>query len=56
MVKTIFAEGEPQSITEVLANKDERVELQQTIFHKFPECTLLDVKLNIPGQIGRAHV
>ena len=49
MVKTIFAEGEPQSITEVLANKDERVELQQTIFHKFPQCTLLDVKLNIPG-------
>jgi len=51
MVKTVFAEGEPQSITEVLANKDERVELQQTIFQKFPECTLLDVKLNIPGPI-----
>ena len=51
MLKTIFAEGKPQSIAEVLENKDERVKLQQEILQKFPEATLLDVKLNIPGPI-----
>lgn len=51
MIKSIFNEGQPQSITEVLQNKDERVKLQQEILQKFPETTLLDVKLNIPGPI-----
>lgn len=51
MIKSIFDEGKQQGISEVLANKDERAQLQQAIFHKFPECTLLDVKLNIPGPI-----
>lgn len=51
MIKSIFDKGQPQSIAEVLENKDERVKLQQEILQKFPKITLLDVKLNIPGPI-----
>lgn len=51
MVQSIFTEGEAQSISQVLANKDERVKLHEIIFKQYPNITLLDVKLNIPGPI-----
>lgn len=47
----IFQEGNPQNITQVLAAKDYRVALQQAIFQKYPDNTLVDINLNIPGQI-----
>lgn len=51
MTKTIFASGEKQSIEQVLADKDQRVNLQKQLFQNFPHSVLLDVKLNIPGPI-----
>lgn len=51
MSKSIFGEGEKQGINEVLAQKDMRVQLQSKIFTQYPQATLLDVKLNIPGPI-----
>ncbi|QYN56668.1 citrate lyase holo-[acyl-carrier protein] synthase [Lactobacillus panisapium] len=51
MTKTIFASGTKQSIEQVLADKDQRVNLQKKLFREFPHSVLLDVKLNIPGPI-----
>ncbi|RMC48862.1 citrate lyase holo-[acyl-carrier protein] synthase [Lactobacillus sp. ESL0228] len=51
MIKSIFGEGEKQGITEVLAQKDRRVQLQNKIFEQYPQGILLDVKLNVPGPI-----
>ncbi|WP_280927704.1 citrate lyase holo-[acyl-carrier protein] synthase [Lactobacillus sp. ESL0785] len=51
MTKSIFTIGKPQTIPNVLANKDQRVALQQQIFTRYPQQVLLDVKLNIPGPI-----
>lgn len=51
MMQSIFVEGNKQSIAQVLACKDARVTLQQEIFQKYPQGTVLDVKLNIPGPI-----
>lgn len=51
MTKTIFASGAKQSIEQVLADKDQRVNLQKKLFREFPHSVLLDVKLNIPGPI-----
>ncbi|MPW14819.1 citrate lyase holo-[acyl-carrier protein] synthase [Lactobacillus helveticus] len=47
----IFQEGNPQNIAQVLAGKDYRVALQQAIFKKYPDVTLVDINLNIPGPI-----
>ena len=47
----IFQEGNPQDIAQVLAAKDYRVALQQKIFQKYPDTTLVDINLNIPGPI-----
>lgn len=47
----IFNEGKEQSIAQVLNAKDQRVALQQKIFAKYPDQTLVDVNLNIPGPI-----
>ena len=51
MVKSIFTEGQKQDILAVLADKDKRVDMQKQLFRQFPNKTLLDVKLNIPGPI-----
>lgn len=51
MMESIFTEGKKQTIAQVLASKDARVALQQEVFQKNPQKTLLDVKLNIPGPI-----
>lgn len=51
MTINIFNEGKQQGIAQVLAAKDKRVALQQKIFNKYPEQTLVDVKMNIPGPI-----
>lgn len=47
----IFNEGNEQSIAQVLAAKDHRVALQKAIFAKYPDHTLVDINLNIPGPI-----
>ncbi|MCT0192334.1 citrate lyase holo-[acyl-carrier protein] synthase [Lactobacillus helveticus] len=47
----IFQEGNPQNIAQVLAGKDYRVALQQAILKKYPDATLVDINLNIPGPI-----
>nr|WP_168184592.1 citrate lyase holo-[acyl-carrier protein] synthase [Lactobacillus xujianguonis] len=51
MMKSIFDEGKEQGIPEVLAAKDKRVAMQKAIFAKYPDQTLVDVNLNIPGPI-----
>lgn len=51
MMRSIFAEGKKQTIAQVLAGKDARAAVQQEFFRKYPQYTLLDVKLNIPGPI-----
>lgn len=50
-MKSIFKEGNPQGIPEVLAAKDKRVQMQQAIFAKYPNSVLVDVNMNIPGPI-----
>ncbi|QGV04639.1 citrate lyase holo-[acyl-carrier protein] synthase [Lactobacillus acetotolerans] len=50
-MKSIFNEGKKQNIAEVLASKDKRVALQQEIFAKYPDKTLVDVNLNVPGPV-----
>lgn len=47
----IFNEGKEQNIAQVLNAKDKRVALQQKIFAKYPDQTLVDVNLNITGPI-----
>lgn len=47
----IFNEGNKQDIAQVLQAKDYRVALQEAIFNKYPDQTLVDVNLNIPGPI-----
>lgn len=47
----IFQDGNPQNIAQVLAAKDYRVALQQNIFQEYPNATLVDINLNIPGPI-----
>ena len=43
----IFNEGKEQNIAQALNTKDKRVALQQKIFTKYPDQTLVDVNLNI---------
>ncbi|EEU19939.1 citrate lyase holo-[acyl-carrier protein] synthase [Lactobacillus crispatus] len=47
----IFNEGKKQDIAQVLAAKDRRVAVQHKIFNKYPNQTLVDIKMNIPGPI-----
>ncbi|MCH5462379.1 citrate lyase holo-[acyl-carrier protein] synthase [Lactobacillus sp. LC28-10] len=47
----IFQTGQPQEITDVLENRDARVALQQQLLTRYPDETLLAIKLNIPGPI-----
>ena len=49
----IFNEGKEQNIAQALNTKDKRVALQQKIFTKYPDQTLVDVNLNITGQIKK---
>ena len=51
MAEDIFSTGEPQTIADVLANKDERVALQQSLIAKYPGRTVVALKMNIPGPI-----
>ncbi|MDN6968288.1 citrate lyase holo-[acyl-carrier protein] synthase [Oenococcus sp. UCMA 17063] len=51
IMENIFSSGEKQQITDVLANKDHRAAFQKQILEKYPEDSLLAVKLNIPGPI-----
>ncbi len=50
-MKTIFNEGKPQSITDVLQNKDHRNALQNRLMETYPNDTIITIKLNIPGPI-----
>ncbi len=47
----IFNEGKEQNVAQALNAKDKRVALQQKIFAKYPDQTLVDVNLNITGPI-----
>ncbi|EEJ75589.1 putative holo-ACP synthase CitX [Lactobacillus acidophilus ATCC 4796] len=47
----IFNKGNKQDIAQVLNAKDYRVALQKAIFNKYPDQTLVDINLNIPGPI-----
>lgn len=47
----IFQTGQPQEITDVLENRDARVALQQQLLKRYPNETLIAIKLNIPGPI-----
>lgn len=47
----IFNEGNKQDIAQVLNAKDYRVAVQKAIFNKYPDQTLVDINLNIPGPI-----
>ncbi|GBG95251.1 apo-citrate lyase phosphoribosyl-dephospho-CoA transferase [Ligilactobacillus salitolerans] len=51
MVSRLFATGQPQTIQDVLANKDRRAARQGELCSRFPEQTIVNLKLNIPGPI-----
>ena len=51
MKNFLFKTGQPQSINAVLANKDQRAELQAKLINVYSNDTLIAVKLNIPGPI-----
>ncbi|CAM2829589.1 citrate lyase holo-[acyl-carrier protein] synthase [Fructilactobacillus fructivorans] len=51
MKDNIFLNGEPLGIPAVLANKDKRAHLQIQLEKKYPEATIISIKLNIPGPI-----
>lgn len=50
-MQSIFKEGPKENIAAVLAGKDARVAMQQIIFKQYPQMTLVNVNLNIPGPI-----
>ena len=49
----IFNEGKEQNVAQALNAKDKCVALQQKIFAKYPDQTLVDVNLNITGPIKK---
>lgn len=51
MTQSIFSTGVPQSIADVLANKDQRVQSQWRLAKRYPGQTIVTLKLNIPGPI-----
>lgn len=51
MKETIFNEGKKQSIVDILASKDRRVEMQQELFQGYSEQVIVNVNMNIPGPI-----
>ncbi|WP_338033714.1 citrate lyase holo-[acyl-carrier protein] synthase [Lactiplantibacillus paraplantarum] len=48
---TIFTAGTPQTITDMLADRDQRVAYQQQLMTTHPQATIAAIKLNIPGPI-----
>ncbi|WP_251898200.1 citrate lyase holo-[acyl-carrier protein] synthase [Lactiplantibacillus paraplantarum] len=48
---TIFTAGKPQTITDMLAARDQRVAYQQQLMTTHPQATIAAIKLNIPGPI-----
>ncbi|MTV82024.1 citrate lyase holo-[acyl-carrier protein] synthase [Secundilactobacillus folii] len=48
---SIFSTGEPQVISDVLNNRDQRAALQRHLLEWSPGETLIAIKLNIPGPI-----
>ncbi|GAB6091970.1 citrate lyase holo-[acyl-carrier protein] synthase [Furfurilactobacillus curtus] len=51
MTQSIFATGISQSIADVLANKDQRVQSQRQLAKRYSDQTIVTLKLNIPGPI-----
>lgn len=49
----IFNEGKEQNVAQALNAKDKCVALQQKIFAKYPDQTLVDVNLNVTGPIKK---
>lgn len=50
-MQTIFDQGILQNIPAVLANKDQRVQVQEKLLAVYPTLTVVAAKLNIPGPI-----
>ena len=50
----IFNEGKEQNVAQALNAKDKCVALQQKIFAKYLDQTLVDVNLNITGPIKKS--
>ncbi|MDF9444920.1 citrate lyase holo-[acyl-carrier protein] synthase, partial [Limosilactobacillus mucosae] len=50
-MNNLFANGTPQQIPEVLANRDRRVALQNQLTKSHSDQTVIAAKLNIPGPI-----
>ncbi len=51
MENDLFAAGEPQTIADVVENKDQRAALQTKLCQQYPTATLIVLKMNIPGPI-----
>lgn len=50
-METIFNEGKPQNIKDVLDNRDRRVDLQKRLLKNKQNDVIISAKLNIPGPI-----
>ncbi|MFD1317174.1 citrate lyase holo-[acyl-carrier protein] synthase [Loigolactobacillus zhaoyuanensis] len=50
-MKNIFEQGKLQSLQDVMDNRDDRNDLQNELVAKYPQQTLVAIKLNIPGPI-----
>lgn len=48
---SIFTSGKPQTITDMLAARDQRVAFQQELTAAHPKSSIAAIKLNIPGPI-----
>lgn len=51
MINDIFKVGKPQSIENVIDNKDRRSALQHQLINRYYNQTVIAIKLNIPGPI-----
>lgn len=51
MKQNIFSVGKTSLIKDVLSNKDYRVSLQSSLLKKYPDSSVVAMKLNIPGPI-----
>lgn len=52
----IFEGGQSVSLTEILENRDWRMQMQNKMMSEFPEGTIVSVKLNVPGWVKNSPV
>lgn len=51
MMENIFKAGSAQSLTDVMDSRDMRSRLQNELIQRYPNATVVAIKLNIPGPI-----